>query len=598
MAKNEIKLNIILEANKYTDSAPIKWLSVNSKPTPWKENAATEKLLKKLGCPAGSFTAMDTFATYVYVYGNQEYWFKSDGSVFSVNRNVWQTYKAAGNLIKIYDTVNDHKTWINTIDSTTGVVTISPNYKKYLEALKISQQKSKRTEWDDIKDKIQTFLDWFGFVPGLGDFADLINTMWYWYDGKKFDALCSAIGIIPFIGTALGKTLRVSGKGFNKLIKLGKNVPINQLDEAWSVFIKTVGLSPNQIRALHSGLGEVADAFVSFGKWANKNIPQKTFTDSIDDFNGFLKKSVTSIDNLSKKGAEAFLNKKGKKTIVPDLMNGTAEVVNQKGLRRVITKLTSLTFERSAKEAGGIASKIFNRTGKPGVVSFFKNIANISVKPRYARAISNGLVKSFIRKCDDPVLLASVLKTLPPSEVKALKSYIKGPTDDLAKFLTNLKIKHPAGYATYSKRIADLAMKNDNVFWNVLRTDPGQHIAVTLKSPISDFGKENFFRAIVSGKAFTDEFKDLFMSNITDIRKWVDIAANEVNELGSNLELTEDEKSSIIVSALRKGIRSTDRFKDGTGVIGKAKEFTPKEIKPWIDQATKDKDKEDLSADI
>ena len=58
-------------------------------------------------------------------------------------------------------------------------------------------------------------LDVAGFIPGVGEAADLSNALWYADEGKYFEAILSLISMVPGVGDVIGK-------GFKYLSKSGK----------------------------------------------------------------------------------------------------------------------------------------------------------------------------------------------------------------------------------------------------------------------------------------------------------------------------------------------------------------------------------------
>jgi len=71
---------------------------------------------------------------------------------------------------------------------------------------------------DELIDKIQTVLDFAGFVPFIGDAIDIINGIIYLIRGRYWDALLSAIAIIPGVGSVIAVPLRVATKATKKVL--------------------------------------------------------------------------------------------------------------------------------------------------------------------------------------------------------------------------------------------------------------------------------------------------------------------------------------------------------------------------------------------
>lgn len=61
-------------------------------------------------------------------------------------------------------------------------------------------------------------LDLAGLIPGIGEFADATNALWYAKEGDYLSAALSLISLIPVAGDAIGK----SGKVAMWVAKLGK----------------------------------------------------------------------------------------------------------------------------------------------------------------------------------------------------------------------------------------------------------------------------------------------------------------------------------------------------------------------------------------
>lgn len=67
-------------------------------------------------------------------------------------------------------------------------------------------------------------LDIVGFVPGLGEPADLANALWYAKKGDYFSAVLSLVSMIPDVGDVVGKGIKYLGKSSTFVAKfLAKN---------------------------------------------------------------------------------------------------------------------------------------------------------------------------------------------------------------------------------------------------------------------------------------------------------------------------------------------------------------------------------------
>lgn len=63
-----------------------------------------------------------------------------------------------------------------------------------------------------------------GFVPGLGEFFDCVNAIWYAAEGNSKDALSSFISAIPFVGSVAGNSMKWLSKGAKWATKASKYV--------------------------------------------------------------------------------------------------------------------------------------------------------------------------------------------------------------------------------------------------------------------------------------------------------------------------------------------------------------------------------------
>ncbi|MBE6826282.1 MAG: hypothetical protein E7511_05300 [Ruminococcus sp.] len=59
-----------------------------------------------------------------------------------------------------------------------------------------------------------------GLIPGIGIAFDIVNAIWYFAEGDIFGGICSLIGILPFVGDAIG----LMGKAGSWACKVAKFV--------------------------------------------------------------------------------------------------------------------------------------------------------------------------------------------------------------------------------------------------------------------------------------------------------------------------------------------------------------------------------------
>jgi uncharacterized protein RhaS with RHS repeats len=67
----------------------------------------------------------------------------------------------------------------------------------------------------DWKETTHDCLDWAGFIPGLGAFADASNAIFYLFEGNYWEAAAAGFSALPAVGDAFAagrKVVRIAGK--------------------------------------------------------------------------------------------------------------------------------------------------------------------------------------------------------------------------------------------------------------------------------------------------------------------------------------------------------------------------------------------------
>lgn len=98
-------------------------------------------------------------------------------------------------------------------------------------------------------------LDLLGFIPGIGEVSDLVNTLWYLFEGDYANAAWSAIAILPLLGSLIAKA--------RYGIKLGKETRFMN----WLLDMSKYGDDVSD--AVKSGSSGVDDV-IEGGKGSNK----------------------------------------------------------------------------------------------------------------------------------------------------------------------------------------------------------------------------------------------------------------------------------------------------------------------------------------
>ena len=225
------------------------------------------------------------------------------------------TYKVVGNGVYIYD-IKDPSTWalygyandysitfkfnsklqFNNYDPYKGAGLLRSLFldlagmKRKTQAM-FKSQKDYEQSSERGADQIQTVLDWLGLIPGYGDLIDIVNAIWYFKRGKKFEAALSCIAIIPVAGSLIKLGLKTSFKAFKVggktgveaieiLLKGGKEAKQIFLEylaknkearEAVAKFIKNL---PTAARSVVSKLKEAGKKllYIAGFKWVGKTL--------------------------------------------------------------------------------------------------------------------------------------------------------------------------------------------------------------------------------------------------------------------------------------------------------------------------------------
>ncbi len=87
-----------------------------------------------------------------------------------------------------------------------------------------------------------SILNVVGFIPGVGDMADLINAAWYAAEGNTKEALTCLISAVPFVGSTIGNTIRIASKGAKWALKAAKYVEaISNIAAGAATLYRTAG---------------------------------------------------------------------------------------------------------------------------------------------------------------------------------------------------------------------------------------------------------------------------------------------------------------------------------------------------------------------
>ena len=239
----------------------------------------------------------------------------------------------------------------------------------------------------ELIDKIQTILDFAGFIPYIGDALDIVNGVIYLIRGRYVDALLSLVALIPVAGSIIAVPLRIAFKASRKFIspKLLK-AAFSAQPGAWEKILlrltdtETLGkvaLDSNTLEALAKGGDDIAKMLL--------------------DGSGKLKTSLASnntIVELSKRMAQ---------------------------YAEVFTKMSdeAAALARGVNNAATQSGSLVGQAGKlSGLSKLYKGVGNFMLSGRLVRAISKSdtaltsVAKKFGKQFDKTMIDSNAYSTL------------------------------------------------------------------------------------------------------------------------------------------------------------------------------------------
>lgn len=290
--------------------------------------------------------------------------------------------------------------------------------KKNKEAIK---NKKLETDGMGVKDIIRTVIDWLGIVPVIGDAADLVNAIWYFYDYSNSNdwedlllGVLSLIGIIPIVGSAF----TIIGKNGLKLFKR-----VGNIGEAFASIISTVtkkiNPTPAQMEEIANGYSKVASEFSKNGNkiadtLSNYGIDLHKIIDEVD---AVFKSGDGVLDDLTKsaqKAADSSAGKLAPKAVVDASKTAekTSDLLLKSKVNSLVRKWTSLTYKKSASEAAGIISKLQKAIGVTKIKDLIIGMAKVGMNPKRVNALIDTMKTTFKRGiADDPDKFITILKS-------------------------------------------------------------------------------------------------------------------------------------------------------------------------------------------
>ena len=157
--------------------------------------------------------------------------------------------------------VADQVTTSSADNTTTNNLDISKEIPAKAELDIDSEDGALSSEDNKLIDKIQTILDFAGFVPVIGDAADLVNAVIYGIRGMWLSAVLSLIAVIPGVGSAIAVPAKVLFRRIKSVIKpdiLTKALK-NPTTEKWTEVISAAAAGKMDYDGVLRALGKYAD---------------------------------------------------------------------------------------------------------------------------------------------------------------------------------------------------------------------------------------------------------------------------------------------------------------------------------------------------
>jgi len=548
---------------------------------PWTGTAAAgERVLRSLGAKPYSLGINDDgFELLLYINNtpSDRLQFYSDNTVYSSDNTETMGWKINGSTIQLTEKPGS-KELVGTIKQSGNKNTYvidKTKEKAARQAAREAAAAAEYTKYEAISDKVHTVLDYAGFIPGIGDIADLINAAWYLYDGKYIDSLLSAIAIIPVIGSAIAVPLKVGfktiGKGYTKL--LGKGV--TDSTALWTKMIDGGVINKNV-------MGDISEFSANAAKQLQPNVvagwlrkvpfltieTEKAILQHCDEFSKFMNDTASSM-NRSTAGGLGGVGKGGKYIEAANKYENFIGIIKAK-----------------PEFAVGLANKAAGAVYAPGrlrrfIAPFGKVLGNAPwFKTKKIDAIVDSMGKTFSKQFQDPTkismlithmpnknivlqqmgrtadeqieILRSAKKSIPPElDFKWFDKLETASPTEISKFLKDLSKSGDAG-AGIAKGLQDQivaqSVKSNNPLWVMYKSDQSNQIKTLLTKEL-----------VSNPKAWS--------ANFGDIRKYYDIIGSEVEDaVEATTAIPDDEKNGFIVDAVLKKIN--DAYPKLGGTLG------------------------------
>ena len=400
-------------------------------------------------------------------------------------------------------------------------------------------------------DKIQTALDWLGFIPGYGDILDAINAIMYFARGMYLDGALSLVAIIPVIGSGiklgLKGTIAAAGGTVTaaRIWKKAAKGNTTELVDFYKLAIQSGKLNKIQLRAI-ARKGDVVAQLLLKGKGALKNYAPGTSMNAV----------MKQIDELSVL-----------------IRNTTSVPIKQSMLSKIGAAIKASKAGAATVNVGKLAFKLGANTITLGGYGIAVNlIKKLGIGKREMKYLKDAMDLRFMKKITTNSTLTTAMfksnKKLASRELAALGIppwiYAR-PTKEMYDWFNTLQKTDALRWKQISNTIAKQAADANNPYY-----------AKFVENAFSQ--ASNIFRPGTVLKAgYPEMFAKVFKLDSYRLSnpKNLDIVKNEIEDLAEKLGLDpQDDPQAVIMPAIfmvfNKFLIDAHEAIMGTAVVGGA----------------------------
>lgn len=400
-------------------------------------------------------------------------------------------------------------------------------------------------------DKIQTALDWLGFIPGYGDILDAINAIMYFARGMYLDGALSLVAIIPVIGSGiklgLKGTIAAAGGTVTaaRIWKKAAKGNTTELVDFYKLAIQSGKLNKIQLRAI-ARKGDVVAQLLLKGKGALKNYAPGTSMNAV----------MKQIDELSVL-----------------IRNTTSVPIKQSMLSKIGAAIKASKAGAATVNVGKLAFKLGANTITLGGYGIAVNlIKKLGIGKREMKYLKDAMDLRFMKKITTNSTLTTAMfksnKKLASRELAALGIppwiYAR-PTKEMYDWFNTLQKTDALRWKQISNTIAKQAADANNPYY-----------AKFVENAFSQ--ASNIFRPGTVLKAgYPEMFSKVFKLDSYRLSnpKNLDIVKNEIEDLAEKLGLDpQDDPQAVIMPAIfmvfNKFLIDAHEAIMGTAVVGGA----------------------------